>query len=158
VFTKWLAEHDDDEGDDDESEEVGFEFLIARGDSAKLLDFVEQAFDFVALLVAFLIVDDDIQAVSLGRDDRGDAFGIELGADGIAVIGLVHSRLLDAGARINGLEHRFADRRISPLSCRNADGYRVGFGSTQGVDFRRQSAAGAADGLIAFFLAAPAAG
>ncbi len=29
MFTKLLAEHDDDEGDDNESKEVGFEFLIA---------------------------------------------------------------------------------------------------------------------------------
>jgi hypothetical protein len=55
VFTKWLAEHDDNEGDDDESQEVGLEFLIARGDAAKLLDFVEQTFDCVALLVAFVM-------------------------------------------------------------------------------------------------------
>jgi hypothetical protein len=65
--------------------------------------------------------------------------------------------LLDAVARINGLEQRVANRCIAPLSCRNVDGYRVGFGSTEGVDFRRQSAAGATDGLLAFFLAAPAA-
>ena len=63
MFTKLLAEHDDNEGDGDESQEVGFEFLIAGGDSAELLDFIEQGFDFVALLVAFLIVDDDLQAV-----------------------------------------------------------------------------------------------
>jgi hypothetical protein len=37
--------------------------------------------------------------VRLGRDDRGDAFGVELGAEGIAVIGLVHSR-----APIDGID------------------------------------------------------
>ena len=157
MFTKLLAEHDHDEGDGDESQEVGFEFFIAGSDSAELLDFIEQAFDFVALLVAFLIVDDDLQAVRLGRNDRGDAFGVELGADGIAIIGLVHSRLLDAVARIDGIDKRFADRRVARLPGRDPDIHRIGFRSAQGVDFRGQSAAGATEGLIAFFLAAPAA-
>jgi hypothetical protein len=157
VFTKWLAEHDDNEGDDDERQEVGFEFLIARGDSAELLDFIEQPFDFVALLVAVLIIDDEIQAVRLGRDDRSDAFSVELGADGVTVIGLVHRRLLDAVVRIDGLDERFTDRRVPDLSSGDADSHRIGLGSAQGMDFRRQSAAGAAQGLLAFFWAAPAA-
>ena len=40
MFTKLLAEHDHDEGDGDESQEVGFEFFIAGGDSAELFEFV----------------------------------------------------------------------------------------------------------------------
>ena len=61
-----LAEHDHDEGDGDESQEVGFKFFIAGSDSAELLEFVKKALDFVALLVAFLVVDDDLQAIGLG--------------------------------------------------------------------------------------------
>ncbi len=91
MFTKLLAEHDHDEGDGDESQEVGFEFFIAGSDSAELLEFVKKALDLVALLVAFLVVDDDLQAIGLGWDDRGDALGVELGADGVAVVGFVHS-------------------------------------------------------------------
>jgi len=157
VFTKLLAEHDDDKGEEDEGEEVGFEFFIAGSNSAELFEFVEETLNLVALLVAFLIVDDDIQAVRLGRDDRRDAFGVELGADGIAIIGLVHRSLLDAVTRIDGINNRFADRRIPHLSCRDTDVYRVGFGSAEHVDFRCQSAAGATEGLLAFFFAAPAA-
>ena len=74
MFTKLLAEHDHDEGEGDESQEVGFEFFIAGSDSAELLEFVKKALDFVALFVAFLIVDDEIQAVRLRRDDRGNAY------------------------------------------------------------------------------------
>jgi hypothetical protein len=37
VFTK-LAKHDDDEGEGDEGEAVGFEFFIAGGNSAELFD------------------------------------------------------------------------------------------------------------------------
>ena len=66
MFTKLLAEHDHDEGDGDESQEVGFEFFIAGSDSAELFAFVKKALDFVALLVAFLVVDDDLQAIGLG--------------------------------------------------------------------------------------------
>ncbi len=98
MFTKLLAKHDHDEGEGDESQEVGFEFFIAGSDSAELLEFVKKALDFVALFVAFLIVDDEIQAVRLRRDDRGDALGVEFGADGVAVVGFVHGGVLDAVA------------------------------------------------------------
>jgi len=157
VFTKLLAEHDHDKGDGDESQEVGFEFFIAGSDSAELLEFVKKALDFVALFVAFLVVDDDLQAIGLGWDDRGDALGVELGADGVAVVGFVHNGVPDAVARIEGVDERFADRGVSHLSRRDADSDRIGLGSTHGMDFGGQSAPGAADGLIAFFLAAPAA-
>ena len=83
MFTKSLAEHDDDQGEEDKGEEVGFELFIAGGDTAELFDFVEETLDLVALLVAFLVVDDDLQAVRLGRDDRGDALGLKLGTQGI---------------------------------------------------------------------------
>ena len=157
MFTKLLAEHDDDKGEENEGEEVSFEFFIAGGDTAEWFEFVEETLDLVALLVVFLVVDDDIQAVRLGRDDRRDALGVELGAEGVAVIGLIHGGLLDALTRIDGLDDRCADRRIPHMPCRDADIHRINFGSTQNVDFRRQPAAGAAESLLAFFLAAPAA-
>ncbi len=157
MFTKLLAEHDDDEGDDDKRQEVGFEFLIARGDSAELLDVIEQALDFVALLGPFLILADKIQAVRLRRDDRDDPVGVELGADDIAVIGLVHSGVLHAVTRIESFDKRFADWRVSRLPGRDSAIHRLGFRSTPGVDCRGQAAAGATQGLIAFFGAAPAA-
>jgi hypothetical protein len=65
--------------------------------------------------------------------------------------------LLDAVARIEGVDEGFADRGVSYLSRRDADIDRIGLGSAQEVDFRRQATAGAAEGLSAFFLAAPAA-
>jgi hypothetical protein len=157
VFTKLLAEHDHDEGDGDESQEVGFEFFIAGSDSAELLEFVKEALDLVALLVAFLVIDEDLQAIGLGWDNRGDALGVELGADGVAVVGFVHSGVPDALARVERLAERLADRGVSHLSRRDADIDCIGLGSTHGMDFGGQSAPGAADGLIAFFLAAPAA-
>ena len=40
MFTKLLPEPDQDEGKGDESQEVGFEFFIASGDSAELFEFV----------------------------------------------------------------------------------------------------------------------
>ena len=75
MFTK-LAKHDDDEGKGDEGEKVGFEFFIASGNSAELFDFIEETLDFVALLVAFLVIDDDIQAVGLGGNNRLDTLGL----------------------------------------------------------------------------------
>jgi len=157
VFTKSLAEHYDDKGEENEGEEVSFEFFIAGGDSAELFDFVEETLDLVALLVAFLVVDEDFQAVGLGRDHRRDALGLKLGADGVAVIGFVHDGLLDSCPRIKGVNEHFTHWRIPHLPCREADIDHVGFGSAQGMNFRRQSAAGTAEGLITFFLAAPAA-
>ncbi len=66
MFTKLLAEHDHDEGDGDESQEVGFEFFIAGSDSAELLEFVKKALDLVALLVAFLVVTTISKRLDLG--------------------------------------------------------------------------------------------
>ena len=78
MFTKLLAEHDHDEGDGDESQEVGFEFFIAGRDSTELFELVKKALDLVALLVAFRVVDDDLQAIGPGWDDRGDALASSL--------------------------------------------------------------------------------
>jgi hypothetical protein len=50
-----------------------------------------------------------------------------------------------------GIDERFADRRIPSLPGGNADIHRIGLGSAQSVDFHRQSAAGAAEDLMAFF-------
>ena len=66
MFTKLLAEHDHDEGDGDESQEVGFEFFIAGSDSAELREFVKKALDLVALLVAFLVVTTISKRLDLG--------------------------------------------------------------------------------------------
>ncbi|MGB4946263.1 MAG: hypothetical protein WBQ05_03550 [Candidatus Competibacter denitrificans] len=66
MLTKLLAEHDHDEGDGDESQEVGFEFFIAGSDSAELLEFVKKALDLVALLVAFLVVTTISKRLDLG--------------------------------------------------------------------------------------------
>lgn len=66
MFAKLLAEHDHDEGDGDESQEVGFEFFIAGSDSAELLEFVKKALDLVALLVAFLVVTTISKRLDLG--------------------------------------------------------------------------------------------
>ena len=151
VFTKLLAEHDYNEGEGDESQEVGLEFFITGSDSAKLLDFIEQAFDFVALFVALFIVTDTIQAVRLGRDDRGDTLGVELGADGVAVVGFVHGGVLDAVARIESVDEGFADRGVSRLPRREADLDPIGFGGTHGMNFGAESAPRATEGLIAFF-------
>jgi hypothetical protein len=156
VFTK-LAKHDDDEGEGDEGEEVGFEFFIAGGNSAELFDFVEETLDFVALLVALLVIDDDIQAVGLGGDNRLDALGFEPGAEGMAVIGLVQGGLLEPIPRVDGIDDRFADRGISHRPHRDPDIHPLRFRRAPGMDVGGQTAAGAADGLIAFFLAAPAA-
>ena len=96
MFTKSLAEHDADAGEENEGKEVGFEFFIAGGDSAELLEFVKETFDFVALFVALLVVEDDLQAVGFGWDDRCDALGVELGMDRVAVVGFVHGGPIDS--------------------------------------------------------------
>ena len=157
MFTKYLAKHDDDQGEEDESEEVGGEFFIAGGDAPELFEFVEETLDLVALLVTGFVVDEALQAVGLGRDDRRDALGLKLGADGVAVIGFVHDGLLDSFLRIKDVDESLTNRCIPHLPCREVNLDHVGFRSAQDVNFRRQSAAGTAEGLITFFLAAPAA-
>ncbi len=57
------------EGSDcDEAEKRCDGLVVARGDAAKMLDFVDEALDEVALLVAMLVVGDRL----LSRSEGGD--------------------------------------------------------------------------------------
>src|SRR5512143_1647510 len=157
MSTFYSAKHDDDQGEEDEGEEVGGEFFIAGGDATELFEFVEETLDLVALQITFLVVDEALQAVGLRWDDRRDALGLKLGADGVAVISFVHDGVLDSFPRIKGVDEHLPNRGIPHLPCREVNLDRVGVRSAQSVNFRRHSAAGTAEGLITFFLAAPAA-
>src|SRR5262245_36043928 len=71
------------------SEEMTSAAVIAGGDMAKMLQFVEEALDAVAQPIGDLVVGDSDRARSFGWDDR---FGMSLSnqfAQGIAVVGLV---------------------------------------------------------------------
>ena len=156
MFTK-LAKHDDDEGEGDEGEAVGCEFFIAGGNSAEWFELVEERFDWVALLVARLVINAASQAIGLGGKQRLAALDFELGPAGLAVLGLVHRGPLEPSPRVDGRAERFTARRISPRPRRNPASHPRRFRRAAGLDFRGQAAAGAAEGRLAFVLAAPAA-
>ena len=78
MFTKLLSQHDDDECESYEGEEVCFEFFVSGSNSSELLDFIEQPFNFVALFIALLVVDDTIQTIGFWRNDGLDALGFQL--------------------------------------------------------------------------------
>ena len=63
--------------------------IVSCGDGAIDLEVSEDALDAVALTILPFVVADDCFAVRLGRDDGFDAAFLEVGPDGISVVGFV---------------------------------------------------------------------
>lgn len=86
-----------DSGKGDETHEIGEEFVIACGDTSELLEFVEEAFDAVALFVDSAVIFVLVSALGHGRDD-GDRIHVENGiVQAVGVIGSI-------GQHIGGIE------------------------------------------------------
>ena len=66
-----MSEADADRREDDRCEEVSSELVVARGDSAQMFEFVEEALDEVALAVAFRIDGANDTHVALAWDMGG---------------------------------------------------------------------------------------
>lgn len=134
-------------------EEVSCCLFVAGGDGAELLDGIEEALGEIALGIECEIAGTLDLAIGFWRDDGFDGPHFESRDEAAAVISLVgdHGLRLDLGGQF------FSLRDIVSLSAGQTDRERIAQGIDDGVDFRRQSAARAADGLIfAPFLSAPA--
>jgi len=132
--------------------EIPSKFVVARGDGAKVLEFVEEALDEIAFAVECIVACALDFAVGLWRDHRGDFALGESVDQRIGVVGLISEQ----GAWIGAVDQRLRAGQIVRLPRRKHQFDRIAQGIDQGVDFGGQSAAGSADRLPAVFFRAPA--
>ena len=136
----------------DPGEEICGEFVIAGGDGTKVLEFVEEALDEVALAIEREITTARRLAVGLGRNHRRDVAPFECVDEGVGVEGLVAKQR----PWIDRFQQRLRASQIVRLSGREHHLDGIAERIDQGVDFGGQPAARAADRLFAVFFRAPA--
>jgi len=136
----------------DAGEEISGEFVVAGGDGAKVLEFVEEAFDEIALAVKSKVTRPRCLAVGLWGNHRGDVALGERVEQRIGVIGLVP----DQGFWIGRGKQRLRTGEIVSLPGRQHQVDGIAKRIDKGVDLGGQSAARSSDRLLAVFFRAPA--
>lgn len=146
-------EQDHGGGKVDRGEKISSELVVTRGDASEMLDNTKESLDEVAFAVERVVTISLDDAVGLGRYDRND---VTLGEDVDQSVGII-SLVREERLRIDLIEQWLCLAEIGRLSSgqREADG--VAQRVDDGMDFRRQSASGASDGLVfTVFFRAPA--
>lgn len=146
------VDQDHSGGELNSGEEISGEFVVACGDSAKVLELVEEAFDEIAFAVACEVAVALGLAIGLGRDHGGDLAPVERVDQRIGVVSLV----ADQCPWIGAIDQRFCASQIVGLPWREHHRDRVAKSIDERVDLGRQPAAGSADRLFAVFFRAPA--
>lgn len=137
----------------DASQEVAGGFLVAGSDATEVFDGIEEALDQIALGIKRIVALSLGFAVGLWRDDGGDGAHFEAFDKAVSVVSLIG----DHGVRLGLGRQRFSLGDVVGLAAGEADREGISQGIDDDMDFRRQSAARPADGLIgAPFLRAPA--
>ena len=136
----------------DGGEKVFGELVVACCDGAKVLEFVEEALNEVALAIEGKIAWQWNGAAGMGRNDRSDLPVGEGFDEGISVIGLV----TDQSRWIGILEQGLGTSEVAGLTWRKHQLDGIAQGIDERVNFGAQSAARSADRLLAVFLRAPA--
>ncbi len=146
------VEQDDASGEVDAGEKIAGELVVACGDGAVVLEFVEEPLDEVALCVEGEVAGALDGAIGLGRDDRCDSPSGQGVDQVIGVVSLVGEQSL----KVDVLDQRLGLAEVRSLARRQQQLDRVAQSIDEGVDLGGQSAAGSADGLLAVFFRAPA--
>jgi hypothetical protein len=136
----------------DSGEEISGEFVVASGDGAKVLEFIEEAFDQITFAIECEVAVPRDLAIGLWRNHRGDLAPVESIDQQIGVVRLV----TDQGLRIDAVDQRLRASPIVGLPGREHQLDGVAKGIDERVDFGRQSATGSTDRLFAVFFRAPA--
>ena len=136
----------------DASHEISGELVVTRCDGAKVLEFVEEALDEVALAIESEVARQRNRAAGMGRNDRSDLSVGEGLDEAIGVIGLV----TDQSRWIGILEQGFCASEVAGLAWRKHQLDGIAQGIDERVNFGAQSATRSADRLLAVFLRAPA--
>ena len=136
----------------DAREKISGEFIVARGNGAKVLEFIEEALDEVAFTVKREVASPRDLAVGLRGNHRGD-LPLGKGVDQrIGIVGLV----ADQSLWIDPSKQRLRASQIVGLTGREHHVDGIAERIDQDVDFGGQPAARSADRLLAVFLGAPA--
>jgi len=133
-------------------EEVAGEFIVSGGDGTKVLEFVEEALDEIALAVKREVARPRRFAVGLWGNHRSDVALGEFIEQRIGVIGLV----ADQGLWIGSGEQGLHACQIVSLTWRQHQIDGIAERIDKGVNFGGQSAARSTDRLLAVFFRAPA--
>ena len=83
----------------DHRREARVGFVVPGGDAAEFLDLTEEVFDQMAPLVHFEVAGDHGDPVGFGRDHGGRAPIVQIGADPVAVEGLVGQKSAEIEVR-----------------------------------------------------------
>ena len=146
------VEQNDSAGELDASEEISREFVVARGDGAKVFEFIEEALDEIALAIECEVAGPWRLAVGLWWNHRSNVALSERVEQRVGVVGLITNQ----GMRIGIVEQQLGASQIVGLPRREPHLDRIAEGIDEGVDFGGQSAARSADRLLAVFFRAPA--
>ena len=146
------VEKNDSAGQLNAGEEISGQFVVACGDSSKVLELVEEALDEIALTVEDKITSPRRLAVGFRRNHGGDFALGERIEQRVGVVRLVANQSL----WISLLKQRLCASQIVRLPRREHHIDGIAEGIDKGVNFSGQSAAGSADRLLAVFFRAPA--
>ena len=146
------VEQDDSASELETGEKISGEFVVGCGDGAKVLEFIEEAFDEIALAIKCEIARSRRLAVGFWRNYRGDFSLGERFDQLIGVVGLVANQ----GRWIGLVKQRLRASQIVGLPRREHHIDGIAESIDQDVDFGGQSAARSADRLLAVFFRAPA--
>jgi len=136
----------------DASDEISGELVVACGDGAKVLEFIEEALDQVALAIKREVAGTRFLAVGFGWNHRRDVAPLERFDEGVGIEGLVAKQR----PWLDTFQQRLCASQIVCLASREHHLDRIAKRVDNSVDFGGQSAARAADRLLAVFLGAPA--
>lgn len=128
-------------------EEISGEFVVASGNGTEVLEFVEEAFDEIALAVKGKVTRPRRLAVGLWGNHRGDVAVGERVEQRVGVIGLVP----DQGDWIGFRQQRLRAGEIVSLPGRQHQLDGIAERIDKGVNLGGQSAARSSDCLLAFF-------
>ena len=140
-----MSDTNTDCGKSDSSQKISGELVVARGDPAQMLEFIEEALDQIALAIAFEVDASDHPNIALAGNVGSCAEGGEQLDDAAGAVAAVgngfarRSQTLDQ-ARQRGL--------VGGLAGRQQHADRQAYGIDDGMDFRTQSPTRAADGVI----------
>lgn len=128
-----------DRGEVEEAGEGERGFVVARGDTAELLEVAEHSLDAVVILVAAKVAGNGLTAIRLRRDDWQDALYQQVLANEVAIIALVGEQGLgfDDRDRHQGIDSAI----IGCLHASQDEAERASLIVAAGVDFARKAAA-----------------
>ena len=135
---------EDDRGKHDGGGEVCCELVVAGGDASPVLEAAEHALDEIALAIGDRIEGMMAFAGRVVRNDRDGPTLEEKATQSVAVVSGVGG---EPRARWNGADQSCRDANVAAMSRRHFDGDGTSARVDDGVDFRRATAARAANRL-----------